>query len=272
MCRWLAYNGPPIFLDTILFKPENSLIQQSLRALQSRSVTNGDGFGVGWYGARQEPGVYRDKRPAWNDEDLRSLSEQISAGLFLAHVRASTGTATARANCHPFRHGKWLFMHNGSIGGFERIRRELVLQLRPDLFCCVQGATDSELFFHLLIGEGMEDDVDGALSRTVARIEAVMTENAIAAPLTLTAALSDGEVIHAVRYASNNQPPTLYYGAGVTLQEIAVDAANPMAQAMLVVSEPIDGALESWTAVPPSHLVTAGNEGITVRPFAPKAG
>ena len=125
MCRWLTYCGDPIYLDKVLFEPRNSLISQSLRARHSHVTTNGDGFGIGWYGERPTPGVYRDILPAWNDQNLKSLAHQIRSGLFLAHVRASTGTATSRANCHPFAHGKWLFMHNGQIGGYERVRRRL---------------------------------------------------------------------------------------------------------------------------------------------------
>jgi predicted glutamine amidotransferase len=105
MCRWLTYCGAPIYLDKVLFEPQNSLINQSLHARHSHVTTNGDGFGVGWYGERGVPGVYRDILPAWNDHNLKSLSHQIRSGLFLAHVRASTGTATARSNCHPFAHG-----------------------------------------------------------------------------------------------------------------------------------------------------------------------
>ena len=118
MCRWLTYCGDPIYLDKVLFEPRNSLISQSLRARHSHVTTNGDGFGIGWYGERPTPGVYRDILPAWNDQNLKSLAHQIRSGLFLAHVRAATGTATSRANCHPFAHGKWLFMHNGQIGGY----------------------------------------------------------------------------------------------------------------------------------------------------------
>ena len=63
--------------------------------------------------------------PAWNDANLKSLSHQIRSSLFLAHVRASTGTATARQNCHPFSNEQWMFMHNGQIGGYDRLRRTL---------------------------------------------------------------------------------------------------------------------------------------------------
>ena len=125
MCRWLAYSGPEIYLETLLLKPANSLIRQSLSSQRGTVPTNGDGFGLGWYAGKPEPGLFRDTRPAWNDDNLRSISEQIASPLFFAHVRASSGTATMRPNCHPFRHERWLFMHNGHIADFESIRRDL---------------------------------------------------------------------------------------------------------------------------------------------------
>ena len=160
MCRWLTYCGDPIYLDKVLFEPRNSLISQSLRARHSHVTTNGDGFGIGWYGERPTPGVYRDILPAWNDQNLKSLAHQIRSGLFLAHVRASTGTATSRANCHPFAHGKWLFMHNGQIGGYERVRRRLEGMIHDDYYCHRVGTTDSELIFYMLFSEGLGDRSD----------------------------------------------------------------------------------------------------------------
>ena len=123
MCRWLTYTGRPVYLECLLYEPVNSLIQQSLHARKARVPTNGDGFGFGWYGEREVPGLYRETLPAWNDPNLKSLAHQISSRMFFAHVRASTGTATSRANCHPFAHGRWMFMHNGQIGGYEKVRR-----------------------------------------------------------------------------------------------------------------------------------------------------
>ena len=144
MCRWLAYSGRPIYLDAALFEPEYSLIEQSLHARMTRSTTNGDGFGIGWYGGRERPGLFRDILPAWNDDNLLSVSEQIRSGLFFAHVRASTGTQTSRANCHPFRYGRWLFMHNGAIGGYDQVRHRLDLLIDPALYPGRAGTTDSE--------------------------------------------------------------------------------------------------------------------------------
>ncbi len=277
MCRWLAYSGPPLRLDAILFKPENSLIQQSLRAQRSRSVTNGDGFGVGWYSDEPRPGLFRDIQPAWNDENLRNLAEQIRARLFFAHVRASTGTTTSRSNCHPFRYGDWLFMHNGQIGSFEKVRRTLAFAVRPDLYAEIRGATDSELFFYLAIGEGLEDDPVGALSRAIEIVEAARIGAGIDEPFLLTAALTNGQTTYAVRYGSNGDAPSLYYGVDLPLAEVVnrkamgeiVDPADKSDPAILILSEPLDDIESKWTEVPPGHIVIAEENRAYVLPFRP---
>src|SRR6202008_7436 len=113
MCRWIAYRGESIALEQDVTAPAHSLVVQSLKALESTASTNGDCFGPGWYAEHDEPGLSREVRPAWSDENLRHLCRHIRSRLFFAHVRASTGTATTRPNCHPFAHGRWMFMHNG---------------------------------------------------------------------------------------------------------------------------------------------------------------
>src|SRR6516162_5403644 len=133
MCRWIAYRGDTVALEHYVTAPVHSLVEQSLRARESAASTNGDGFGLGWYAGHDEPGLYREVRPAWSDENLRHLCRHIRSHLFFAHVRASTGTATTRPNCHPFAHRQWLFMHNGQIGNWSLIRRK-VEALIPDAY------------------------------------------------------------------------------------------------------------------------------------------
>src|SRR5437764_14863208 len=123
MCRWLAYSGSPLLIKEALYEGPNSLVSQSLRSRLGAEPTNGDGFGVGWYGAADTPGVFHSTEPAWNDQNLRELADHVSSGLFFAHIRAAIGSAVQGTNCHPFRHGRSLFMHNGFIDGFARIKR-----------------------------------------------------------------------------------------------------------------------------------------------------
>ena len=264
MCRWLAYVGEPIYLDRLLFKPENSLIQQSLHARKSVSATNGDGFSVGWYGERDEPGLYRDLRPAWNDENLKSIAEQIRTGLFFAHVRASTGTAASRANCHPFRHGRWLFMHNGQIGGFDQVARDLDFRIAPPFYRARQGTTDSETFFYLLLTNGLEADPEAALARTVAEVCEVMEAAHIEEPFRLTAALTDGESVWGVRWSSDAHSPTLFYGAG---KHVCCGEGGHNGASMLILSEPLDGVADNWRAVPEGHLLVCRDGVVETRPL-----
>jgi glutamine amidotransferase len=230
-------------MDGLVFEAQHSLIRQSLQARQSVVTTNGDGFGVGWYGERPEPGVYRDILPAWNDPNLRNLAHQVRSGLFFAHVRASTGTATSRGNCHPFSCGPWLFMHNGQIGGYARVRRRLESEIDEDHYGHRLGTTDSELMFLMLFAQGLEGDPCGAVARTLGRVRTAMRAAAIEEPLRVTAALSDGRRMLAVRYASDERPPSLYWRA---------DGGS-----LVVVSEPLDEGKGDWHAVPPGHVVLA---------------
>ena len=124
MCRWIAYRGETTALEHYVTSPSHSLVTQSIAALESTASVNGDGFGLGWYGGHPEPGLYREIRPAWSDENLRYLCRHLQSHLFFAHVRAATGTPITRPNCHPFACSKWLFMHNGFIGNWARLRRQ----------------------------------------------------------------------------------------------------------------------------------------------------
>ena len=123
MCRWIAYRGETI--------PSNGMsprrpIRWWCRACRLRNrpapptATASASAGTA---SREEPGLYREVRPAWSDENLQHLCRHIRSPLFFAHVRAATGTPTTRPNCHPFVHGRWMFMHNGQVGDWSLIRR-----------------------------------------------------------------------------------------------------------------------------------------------------
>lgn len=252
MCRWIAYSGPPIYPETLLLTPENSLINQSLSARYSITPTNADGCGLGWYGERSEPGVFRDVLPAWNDQNLISIARQVKTPLFFAHVRAATFGPIQRSNCHPFAFDNWMFMHNGQIGGFESIRRELEGLVSPEFYNVRMGTTDSETIFQLLLGDGLRDDPIGAFRRTVGRVEAVMKAHDITDPLRMAAAATDGESIHAVRYASDDRAPTLYIGHSTLSGQ--PDETGP---GVMVLSEPLDSDSADWREIGMSRFVTA---------------
>jgi len=272
MCRWLAYSGEPIQLEEVLFKPDHSLISQSLHARVASTTTNGDGFGIGWYGKRDFPGVYRDIRPAWNDHNLQALAAQIESRMFLAHVRATTGTPVQRTNCHPFNHGKWLFVHNGAIDEFARLRRDLTVAISPELFLEIGGSTDSELMFLLALTFGMENDVYAGLARMAGFVEQTAADHGVADALQMTLGISDGESLYAVRYSTEQDSRSLYHSATrKAVEEIAPDAGRFSRDARAIVSEPLSDLEEAWTPVPESSFLTIRKGDVTSKPFAPIA-
>lgn len=258
MCRWAAYAGEPIFLEDVVSRPGHSLVAQSLGAAQAPTPTNGDGFGLAWYDIRPEPGLYRDIYPAWSDPNLRSICKQVRSGLFLAHVRASTGTATSRNNCHPFAVGRWCFMHNGQVGGFEAFRKHADMLVPDELYAHRKGATDSEALFLLALAEGLDAEPVAALERAVGRLETLSRRHGQGPHMRLSAAYSDGRALYAVRYASDEAAPSLYFRYSESRNGFAV------------VSEPLELNESGWRVVPAGQLVRFARDGsMESRTFRP---
>ncbi|MGR0279653.1 class II glutamine amidotransferase [Marinomonas dokdonensis] len=253
MCRWMAYKGAPVYLESLLFEQEHSLVHQSISARKSTVTVNADGFGLGWYDEREEPGLYHEILPAWSDCNLKSLAKHIKSPLFFAHVRASTGTATSRANCHPFSYKNWLFMHNGQIGEYESIRWQLDRMIPEHLYNEKHGATDSEVIFLLMIANGLESDPIKAVTTTLAQILDMMAAKNISEPLRFTAVLSNGEEIIAVRYSSDDKAPSLYCKA--------------YEQHTVIGSEPLDLSNKGWELVPADHVARISDKGYTIEPL-----
>ncbi len=242
MCRWVVYRGCPVYLETLVTEPSHSLLAQSLKANEAKIETNGDGFGVGWYGEREEPGLFREPFPAWNDNNLKSLCRQISSPFFFAHVRSSTGTEVSRANCHPFIAGRWMFMHNGQVGGYQNIRRRLENAVPEAYYHYRSGTTDSELLFLIAIAHLVEDDVAGAMRSALRQAQEIMSEAGTTEPLRFTAALGNGEALYAFRYASDDHAPSLYYKC--------TDGG------VVVVSEPLDSDQSgAWVRLPKGSML-----------------
>jgi glutamine amidotransferase len=272
MCRWLAYSGAPILLEEVLFKTDHSLIDQSLRAMDSHNTTNGDGFGIGWYGKRDVPGVYKDIRPAWNDMNLQALAAQIESPMFLAHVRATTGSPVQRTNCHPFNHKKWLFVHNGLVNEYEKLHRDLALAIAPELFPLIGGTTDSELMFLLALSFGMDGDVNTGLARMAGLIEHKAELHGIENALQMTLGISDGQSLYAVRYSTEGESRSLFHSASRdATMEIAPDAGRFSRDARAIVSEPLNNLEAEWIPVPEASFLTITRGKITCDPFVPIA-
>lgn len=282
MCRWLAYSGPPIYLEELIVKPSRSLLVQSRFARENfvenieglpdgAFPTNGDGFGIGWYDEKPEPGVYRDLRPAWADENLLHLSAHIRSALFIAHLRAAYHSIVQRTNSHPFNYRKWLFMHNGEISGYPLIKRHLQMQVREDLFPLIKGTTDSETAFYLAITLGLEDHPKQAMEAMIGMVEVAREKAGIDQPVRFTCAMTDGNNIYAVRYSSDRKSKTMYVNHDRAGIEELIGEGTPPQPAHIVLSEPLDEFGERWKEVPESSFVKVCGGDLEIETFSPTA-
>ena len=274
MCRWLAYSGSPIRLEELLVKRDRSLIDQSLHSREGATPTNGDGFGVGWYEEGEPPRVYRSVHPAWNDRNLKELAAGISSHLFFAHIRASTGTAIQETNTHPFRYGSWLWMHNGLIREFPRMRRELVMAIDDSLYDSLEGTTDSETMFYLALTFGLESDPVTAVERMVGFVEDTGRRHGVEQPIQMTIATTGGQSVYAFRYSSEGDSRSLYFSTRMdslkALHPDIAELAGLSDETRVVVSEPLGDLEGAWNAVPESHvgIIQPGDD--ELRPFTPR--
>jgi glutamine amidotransferase len=269
----MAYLGDPVLAEELVFRPVHSIIDQSLHAKLTGVTTNGDGFGIGWYGDRPAPSIYKGTHPAWNDGNLREVAGHIRTPLLFAHVRASSGTPVQRSNCHPFRHGRWLWMHNGSLANFSEVRRDLLMAVDPALFPRLEGSTDSETLFFLALTFGLTDDPPTAVAHAVGLVEEVGRRLGVKYPVHMTVATTDGDSIWLFRYSSERSTSSLYYSTDVqqvrqlypdleVLEELGDDSR-------FIVSEPLRELPGAWNEVPDSSwgLVRRGEQ--QIHPFVP---
>jgi predicted glutamine amidotransferase len=274
MCRWLAYSGDPIPIDWLVFRRKRSLIDQSLHAQLGATTTNGDGFGIGWYGNGEVPAVYRSVHPAWNDRNLQELAAHVSSPLFFAHIRASTGTAVQETNSHPFRHDRWLFMHNGLVREFPRLKRDLLLAVDPSLIPSIEGSTDSELLFHLTLTFGLEDDAVTALEQMAGFVEDLGERHGVEHPLQMSVAVTDGERIVAARYSSERSSRSLFFSTdarALKQQYPEIEELQRLSdEARAIVSEPLGDLAGAWNEVPESHVGIVQPGADELRAFNPR--
>ena len=272
MCRFLCYKGKEILLSDLLYRTKNSLILQSYKARERAEPLNGDGFGVGWYspGLSPTPCVFTSLTPAWSNQNLRRLAEHVKSPCFFAHVRAaSPGMQVSEQNCHPFQSGRYLWMHNGGIEGFNGVKRRLRQSLPDYLYHAIEGTTDSEHAFAVFLSL-LEDtariasayDMGQTLVETIARLEQWTAQAGIIGPSYYNFAVTDGESIAAIRYVSDQrlEPISLYYSAGKKFACFdgvgQMIEAPPSEQSVIIASERLTERNTDWVRVAPNHILT----------------
>lgn len=271
MCRFAAYLGEPIILDELLYRPKNSLILQSYKAMEREEPLNGDGFGLGWYTPEVDgtPVVFRSITPAWSNLNLQNIARKTRSGCFFAHVRAAThNNPVLEVNCHPFHFGPLLWMHNGQVGGFPFLKRAIVNLLSEERYMGIQGTTDTEHIFGLFLdrlahplGGAHPYEMKAALLHMLATLTKLARDNRITEASYLNICVTNGHEVLVLRYVSDasRNPHSLYwsqegrYSVGADGTPVLVDTVSSD-RGLIVSSERMTERAKDWNPVPPNHL------------------
>jgi glutamine amidotransferase len=264
MCRWVLYKGDRIKIADVVTRPAHSLVDQAKNpdvftpgvessALYDREQRkhrdhsiNVDGFGLAWYTMDKKavtPTLIKSLLPPWSSATLSEIAESTDTQLLFAHIRAaSPGLRVSEANCHPFRCGRFLFMHNGGVAGFSKIKQRLRTTLRPDILSGIEGTTDSEHIFAVFMNMFPDQGINGpfnryvdkknvcrgpysateivyALQRTVSKVRQLQKQCGLTfeeSHSSLNLAVTDGHTVVALRCRTHpkQDPPSLYYSFG----------------------------------------------------------
>lgn len=265
MCRFAAYIGhKKVLLNELLEKPNNSLISQSRAAQESSFVLNADGFGVAWYDKSIDStaGVFKSVRPAWNDNNLHHIASKIKSDCFIGHVRASTVGDVTVNNCHPFTYKQYTFVHNGTIGSFEKIRKRLINELDDEYLNNIKARTDSEHIFALVMQYLHKDSSKNlamAIKHAFSKVDEWQKDLGDDAYSKLNVVLTDGEQLVATRYVNKGKDPlTLHYATGEGVDLGLDDHIIKGSQgngAVVVASEHLTDYLDEWVDVPLNHYL-----------------
>jgi gamma-glutamyl hercynylcysteine S-oxide hydrolase len=246
MCRHLAYLGPPATLRSVIIDPPHGLYRQAWAPRrQGPGAINADGFGVGWYTAGDaDPVRYRQAVPIWTDESFAEVAGVIRTGAVLAAIRNATPrTSHGPAAAAPFRHGRWLFSHNGAVNGWPESTATLAATLPATSLLELEARVDSALLWALVLHrlrQGLSPTE--ALAQTA---EALCTAGVTGR---FNFLLTDGRVI-----AATTAGHTLYY------------RREP--GRVTVASEPGDDEA-GWAEIPrDGSLITATPEQVSVTPL-----
>jgi len=268
MCRFVIYIGNQRIIKNIVWLPEHSLIKQSFTQAYTPGCQknvrdhdiNVDGFGIDWYDTdkRTAPFIYKNTKPSWDDTNFLELSEYISTKLLFFHIRAikplCKDAILSEQNCHPFRYGNFMWMHNGTIPDWINYKRQIIIYIDEDIFKILKGNTDSEYMFALFLhyfkrenGDDQTENIKNSLIRVLDYISTML--NGI--PASMNIAVTNGNSIVCSRYINSEieQPPSLYFSR---------DDSN-----IIIASEPTDFKKE-WTLIKKNAMVVINNDTLNI--------
>lgn len=268
MCRLYGFHASEATkVECTLVHAQNALLIQSRSDL--RGVAHADGWGIACYSG-ETVDVERCATAAHSDLSFSAAAERVFAETVIAHVRRATVGTPSVDNTHPFRHGHWVFAHNGTLTGFEGLRPELERETQPWLQKHRCGTTDSEQAFYWVLSRMVDSGFDLAARRTNVEAMVSVLGSSIAelarrcetrqpdTEAKLNFLLTDGQTLLASRWGN-----TLHWVRRDGIHDCEIcgiphvrhDVAREY-HAVIVASEPISH--EAWEPIEQGHMLVVG--------------
>jgi glutamine amidotransferase len=249
LCRFYALRATaPTRAECGLVHAPNSLLAQSRQDLHG--FEHADGWGIAAY---RQDGVAIERQPfaAHDGRRFRAAAARVEARTVLAHVRRATVGATLPENTHPFAHGPWTFVHNGTVPYFAEVRDALLAGMSAEHRAAIAGQTDSEHLFHFILssheqasGRPLLASLQLALRRVVAWCHARGHEP----HLGLNVLLTDGVAMVGSRWQRTLHCLEVEGLADCPVCRRPHAACRERYRALVIASEPTTD--ESWQEVP----------------------
>jgi predicted glutamine amidotransferase len=244
MCRLLSYCAGR---DASL---EDLIGADGLGEFTGLCALHGDGWGMAWYEAA-EPVIRKSPVRADKEPEYEKLCRVPLGDLGLVHLRwATPGLGVNDANSHPFRHGQYVFAHNGAIRPQDRLPQ----MLPPEWEHQLGGTTDSERYFLLIMSRlaSHGGDMAAAIADAAADIDARFEPNS------LNAILLSPSKLYAINWHHHDRVPAATLRSRGYDQQEDIDAYFDLAysatdSAVVVASSgwPQPG----WTPLPNRHVL-----------------
>jgi glutamine amidotransferase len=292
MCRALAYLGQPVLLDNLLFRPDSALVKQSYMP-QMLNLLNLAGFGLkAWdrdSADADRPYSYASTSLPIYDRNLKALAEKIRASCVLAHVRGvhfNTEGIISQQNIHPFQFPgcRIALAHNGDLERMREMRPALLEHVRPEFARMIEGTTDSEWIYALLVSNLEDpsrdltaDEISQALSKTLATLRKLREKLGIVNWSPVNLFITTGKQLVAVRYCFDfgcyrtDDPAlvpeacfnyhSLWYTSGREYGyhdgEWKMVGGADTANSIMIASEPLTRDISTWLEVPEYSMIYA---------------
>jgi glutamine amidotransferase len=284
MCRFAAYLGEPVLVENLPYEPDGALVRQAVDA-ELMSLLNLGGFGL----AAWDPGSPDPRRPLTYrvptlpnfDRNLRALAGKVRAGALLAHVRGVVYDSRENIsphNIHPFlfEGGSFALAQNGDLYDFGRMRYDLLEHLDPRLVGLIEGTTDTEWVYVLVLSQ-LEDpfrrvapeEAARAVERALEILRDLRQRRGIATQSPVNLVLTDGTWMLATRYAYDygwypdddsffadereHDFTSLWYTAGGPfglLEDGTFGMADGATTSAVIASEPLTKHTAGWLEAP----------------------